>query len=384
MRSYNPVNKRRILQIAITERCNLACVYCYEHKKDLSILPVETAQRFLVEETRHLDGYDEFEIDFHGGEPMLAFPRIKEIAEWVWSRNWPKPYICYATTNGTLVHGEIKEWFRKNAKRFVLGLSLDGTKAQQDMNRSGSYDKIDFAFFRETWPFQGVKATVSPISISDFAAGVRHIVELGFHYSINLAYGMSWTDDLLPVYRRELQKVAEFYLERPDLEVPSLLASVISRIGANAGRAKAEWNFQKWCGTGTAMRCIGPNGKIYPCQSFMPSSEVSDGDAVSLSIDFDEASSFNDPACVGCFLETACPSCHGNNYMRSGTLYSRDKSLCKFRKVEAVAASYFYGMMLQTPAKFPCLEKMSAGQKLAIARGVQLIQQRLAAEVESY
>ena len=362
----------------------MACVYCYEHRKDLQILPVETAKDFLLREAQNLDGFDEFEVDFHGGEPMLAFPQIKEIAEWIWSRSWPKPYICYATTNGTLVHGDIKEWFRKNAKRFVLGLSLDGTKAQHDANRSGSYDKIDFAFFREMWPFQSVKATVSPLSIHDFAAGIRNIFDLGFSYSINLAYGMQWTDDLLPAYRRELQKVADFYLKRPELEPPALLAHVVSRIGANASRPPSERENRKWCGTGTGMVCIGPNGKVYPCQAFMPSSKVADGDAVPTTFDFHDDGNFNDPACVNCMLDSACPSCYGNNYTRTGTLYTRDKTLCKFRKVEAVAESYLFGMMLQEPDKYPVIAKMKPSEKLAVARGVKIIQETLADQVEAY
>lgn len=376
--------RRKTIQIAITERCNLNCVYCYEHKKDLRILPVQTIKEFLLNETASLNAFDEFEINFHGGEPMLAFPQIREIAEWVWSRTWPKPFICFATTNGTLVHGEIKEWFKANAKRFVLGLSLDGTKEMHDRNRSGSYDRIDFAFFHETWPFQAVKATVSPYSIHTFADGVKHILKLGFSFSINLAYGMEWPDDLLPVYRRELQKVADFYLANPNLELHKLQAHIVSRIGANSIRKQEDRDNRKWCGTGSSMVCLGTDGKIYPCQSFMPSSEVKDGDVVRMSLDFSKDAIFRDPACSGCLLESACPSCYGNNYTRTGTLYTRDKTLCKFRKVEAVASSYLFGMMLQEPEKYPVIAKMKPSEKLAVARGVKIVQETLADEVEAY
>jgi radical SAM protein with 4Fe4S-binding SPASM domain len=376
--------KRRVIQITFTEQCNLHCVYCYEHKKDLQVLPLQSAKDFIEAETQNLDDYDEFELGFHGGEPMLAFDRIKTLAEWVWSLRWPKPYILFATTNGTLVHGEVKEWFKKNAKRFVLGLSLDGTKAQHDVNRSSSYDKIDFAFFREMWPMQGVKATVSPISIGDLYSGVRNILALGFKYSVNLAYGMNWSDDLLPVYRRELQKIADFYLERPDLEIPSLFSHILPRLGADSQIGKSKHNNRKWCGTGAGMICIAPNGKTYPCQSFMPSSEVEDGDSLPLKIDFSNDKAFDDPECANCLLDGACPSCYGNNYLRTGTLHSRDKSLCKFRKIEAVAASYLYGMMLLCPWKYKVINELSNHQKLAIAYGVKLVQEMLATEVDSY
>lgn len=384
MSSATTEKKRRTIQIAITERCNLNCVYCYEHRKDLRILSVEAAKKFLLREARNVDDFDEFEINFHGGEPMLAFPQIREIAEWVWGQKWPKPYICFATTNGTLVHGEIKEWFRANAKRFVLGLSLDGTKEMHDTNRSKSYDKIDFAFFRESWPFQGVKATVSPQSIHSFADGIKHILELGFPYSINLAYGMEWTEDLLPVYRRELKKVADFYLSRPELELPKLLSHIISKIGAESVKKQEERDIGKWCGTGSAMICLGPDEKIYPCQSFMPSTSVPDGDTVQTVLDFSKETIFRDPDCNDCLLESACPSCYGNNYTRTGTLYKRDKSLCKFRKVEAFAASYLFGMMLQEPEKYHIIAKKKDSEKLAIARGVKIVQDMFANEVEAY
>lgn len=376
--------KRRILQITITERCNLNCVYCYEHNKDLEILSIEKIKDFIISETANLDGFDEIEFDFHGGEPMLAFPQIKEIAEWIWSRKWSKPYILFATTNGTLVHGEIKEWFRKNAKRFVLGLSLDGTKKQHDINRSNSYDKIDFSFFREMWPTQGVKATVSPASIHDFAAGVKHIVELGFNYSINLAYGMNWTDDLLPIYRREMKKFVDFYLENPKLELPKLFAHIVSLVGVNAQKPLNEREKRKWCGTGSNMICIAPNGKTYPCQAFMPSSEVKEGENIQKIIDFDENENFHDPICINCILDSSCPCCYGNNYLRTGTLYERDKLLCKFRKIEAVASSYCYGKMFENPGKYPYLENMSDSEKLAIAHGIKFIQEAFVDEVMNY
>lgn len=376
--------RRRTLQVAVTERCNLNCVYCYEHRKDLRILGEEEIKRFLLEETAKLDGFDEFEVDFHGGEPMLAFDVIRGVAEWIWGREWQKPYICYATTNGTLVHGEIQEWFRKNAARFVLGLSLDGTREMHNANRSGSYDRIDFGFFREMWPRQGVKATVSPVSIRDFAAGIRNIVELGFPYSINLAYGMQWPDDLPGVYRREWEKVAEFYLARPSLEVPALFGHALSRIGAEALSGNGAEIKRRWCGTGVGMICLGPDGKRYPCQSFMPSSEVAGGERVKSEIDFDNEENFRDPACHGCLLDLACPSCHGNNYLRTGRLGERDKGLCKFRKVEAFAASYLFGMMLQSGDKYSTVAKLNPGERLAVARGVQIVQEQLADEVEEY
>lgn len=121
--------KRCTCTLYMTEACNLNCVYCYEHKKGTAIMPMNIAQEGIRStfERAIRDNIEYVEILFHGGEPFLAFERIKEICDWIWTQEWPVKYICYATTNGTLIHGEIRNWLLENKDRFILGLSLDGT-----------------------------------------------------------------------------------------------------------------------------------------------------------------------------------------------------------------------------------------------------------------
>ena len=107
----------------------------------------------------------------------------------------------------------------------------------------------------------------------------------------------------------------------------------MSLVGVNAQKPLNEREKRKWCGTGSHMICIAPNGKTYPCQAFMPSSEVKEGENIQKIIDFDENENFHDPICINCILDSSCPCCYGNNYLRTGTLYERDKLLCKFRKI---------------------------------------------------
>ena len=99
--------KRCTCTLYMTEACNLNCVYCYEHKKGTAIMPMNIAQEGIRStfERAIRDNIEYVEILFHGGEPFLAFERIKEICDWIWTQEWPVKYICYATTNGTLRHG---------------------------------------------------------------------------------------------------------------------------------------------------------------------------------------------------------------------------------------------------------------------------------------
>lgn len=36
-------NRVKTIALTLSEKCNLNCVYCYEHNKDYSVMPYETA-----------------------------------------------------------------------------------------------------------------------------------------------------------------------------------------------------------------------------------------------------------------------------------------------------------------------------------------------------
>lgn len=139
--------KIKAVSITLTQSCNLACVYCYEQHKSSQIIPVDTAKRIIDKELVGCDNYDHIELDFFGGEPFLAFDEIRELTNYIEQKQCPIPVIVFATTNGTLVHGEVQEWLRSKQGKFICGLSLDGTREMHNLNRSNSYDNIDLGFF---------------------------------------------------------------------------------------------------------------------------------------------------------------------------------------------------------------------------------------------
>ena len=379
-------SKRRIVQITITENCNLNCIYCYEKQKDLHCLPFDELKKIISNEFAKADQMTEYqsvEFDFHGGEVGLFFDRIIEICEWMWSQKWNKPYICFATTNGTLIHGESQTWLWKNRHRFKIGLSLDGTPQMHNMNRSNSFDSIDLKFFRECFPDQHCKMTISPLSIHYLADGIKYIHSQGFDFSANIAYGMTWDEKLYSVYREQLKLVVDFYLENPEIEPINLVSRGIGQIGLRAMRPENSIP-KKWCGSGSNMICYAPDGNTYPCQAFMPSTDVKDGTCVIQKIDFHDDAAFRDPQCKNCVLEGFCPNCCAHNYMANGNIWERPKDLCKFRKIEAVAAALLLGKMVLTPEKYIFTRKKSQSELLMIAKGALTVQNELADEIENY
>ena len=69
---------QRNISLIVTERCNLSCVYCYEHNKSAKQMTFDVAKKIIDEELINLDKY-EYMIDFFGGEPFLNFELIVTI-----------------------------------------------------------------------------------------------------------------------------------------------------------------------------------------------------------------------------------------------------------------------------------------------------------------
>lgn len=365
---------RRLVMLTLTEKCNLSCVYCYETNKDIRRMPLNIAQQAIID--AFSADFDEIEINFHGGEPFLCFREIKQICEWLWQKSWPKPYICYATTNGTLLHKNVRKWMIENHNRFICGLSLDGTREMHNANRSNSFDQIDIDLFRELWPFQPIKMTVSPQSIPTLAEGVIDLVQKGFLVECGLANGVNWNEDHFEIFGRELEKLVEFYIDNPDI-VPCRLVNMSLELDL---RRKVD-NI-KWCGTGTNMISIGMDGAKYPCHMFMPSTEFSEEASRKYVCEIFTAlasptSYLIDEKCKLCPVLTLCPTCYGMNFRESGSVAKRNRSSCRFTKIRAKASAYFLASVLEKRDQYMFLRGKNDREIYQIIDSIELINQSI-------
>lgn len=252
---------RKTIVLQITENCNLACTYCYQHAKKRSVINEDILKGIISKSFEEQNDFDELEFDFIGGEPLLYMPLIRRVCEWTWSAPRSKPYMFFATTNGVCLNDDDKNWFRLHKDSFWLGISLDGTKVMHDINRCGSYDKIDKDFFLHTWPDQYVKMTVSPRSIECFSEGVISLLEYGFKVTANLAYGVDWRDEkYIAILTKELRKMVDYYLSHENVEPIMLLNMPLFKLG--------KTDPERYCGAGIGMVAYDVKGQVYPCQLF--------------------------------------------------------------------------------------------------------------------
>lgn len=329
--------KRKYVTLVITESCNLSCSYCYEHSKTFTVMEEDRAKEIIKSELSADDDYEEVVIDFFGGEPFLEFSLIKNCLEYIQSQKWPKKLLFFATTNGTIVHEQIQDWLHQNKDIFWCCLSLDGTPQMHNINRSDSFGRIDLQFFREHWPKQPVKMTISRETLPNVAEGVIYLHEQGFSVLSNFAQGLQWNmqsnNNLLA---GQLAVLIDYYLSHPGVSPCSLLNWNIAKI--------CNSNDNRWCGAGVHMRTYAANGQLYPCHYFMPLSGMGEANTSfnTDNIDFRNGDSFLDDTCSKCCINSICPTCYGANYSLRGSVTARDSALCEFNKTIARANGYYY------------------------------------------
>lgn len=325
-------DKHKNVSLTLTNACNLSCKYCYESNKNHSSMNLSTALSIVENELSINDYSEEITIELFGGEPFLEFQLIKNLVKLITEKKWEKPYKFFATTNGTLIKGEIKDWLLKNKEMFVCGLSLDGTKTMHNINRSNSFDEIDLDFFVQTYPNQPIKMTVSSDTLPFLYEGIKFCHSVGFKINANLAYGFDWSDlKILNILESQLVQLIDFYIENPNIEPCSLLNGDIKGICY----FKNKSSIPKWCGAGSHMRSYDVNGQLYPCHFFMPIT-IQDNNWANLSnlLNKTEIKCCDLPSeCQKCCINSCCPTCYGANYLENGSLLQKNPDYCKLTKI---------------------------------------------------
>lgn len=325
--------------LCVTHQCNLDCVYCYQNHDAHSRMSIETAHHCLDWIFNNVpEGMEDVEIGFIGGEPLLEFPLMRDAVEYTMSRPRAHKYIFYATTNGTLLTPEIKEWCIRHKDVFVLALSLDGNKETHDHNRSNSFDRIDLDFFRDTYPNQSVKMTLTEFSLPRLAANVKFVHQKGFKYigGVNLCEGdYDWgKNELVAVLKQQLKELSDYYVEHDDLPLNQMFDRHLDLCESKNRTAR------KWCGIGDGAIFFDVDGRRYPCPFATPMSFDSREMDDILRTDFRDPEVFIDQECFNsCYIYPICPTCAAANYLTEKTFSRRDKRRCRIQKIITLFAA---------------------------------------------
>lgn len=352
--------------LILTNQCNLRCTYCYEKNKNPKSMNVDDAKKILKYHLNQ-DKKESLIIELFGGEPFLEFELIKTLVEFLKNGKWKRQYKVFIDSNGTLI-GEIqKKWLRDNRDIVSCGISLDGTPDMHNQNRSNSFDSIDIDFFKNLYPNQTSKMTISKETVSNLAEGIIYLQERGVHLTANLAYGIDWVEQEGEILVRELKKLADYYLEHPQIEVCSILDFDLTFMTDVPQSQKQQ---MQYCGAGNYMYTYDVDGKVYPCQFFTPLSigeRANEIDEKSIQKSYDSA--VIDQKCQNCYARNLCPTCIGTNYMLTDNMFCKDETMCKLFKIQLSAVAYL---------KYNLWERgrlnLSKEDEYMLLKGIKLVQ----------
>ncbi len=344
------------LLIMATNACNLRCKYCYETNKNAPSMDVERIEEQIEHELRKLSApYKKFVINFHGGEPMLVFDKIKQVVGWADEKLNDLDISYTTTTNGTVLNDEIRQWLVSNKKRFIPILSLDGPKDVHDRNRISSFDKIDLEFFRTNWPLQGIKMTVSPNTVTDLYDSFIYLHEIGFYPNPTLAKEVDWKlQEHLPIYAQQLKRLSEFYISHPTLPPGQLLNLPLHKFSEDFVSKGINS-----CGSGFDTIAFDINGNRYPCQAFIADLRKPYNKAEMESIFCILSQNCHlkiSPKCTGCPIVNGCSSCYGMNYSNRGNMGAIDEVMCQFQKVTFLCAAQMFAEIIPRHEEYPWMK----------------------------
>lgn len=363
-----PIVKSLCLHVA--HDCNLRCEYCFAgtgdfgHSRGLMTPEIgKKAVDFLIEhggKRRHA------ELDFFGGEPLLAMNTVKEVVAYVRQREKEtgKLFTLTLTTNASLLTDVIISYLNEN--NISLVLSLDGRKETHDRMRPradgrGSFDDIMPKITKMVASRDGqnyyLRGTFTAYNL-DFAADVASMADLGFKrlsvepvVAKDAPYAL--TEEHLPVLFAEYEKLAEDYLAR------KLAGNGYDffhfNLDINNGPCVAKR--LSGCGAGHEYYAVTPDGDLYPCHQFVGREKYLMGNvfeglkAPELSAYFRASHVLTKPACRDCWARFYCSGgCHANADLFHDDIRAPYEVGCELQKKRLECALYIQAR-LALPAK---------------------------------
>ena len=268
---FAPAEERPLkYTFCITQRCNLACPYCYVTKTETA-MTWEMARKIVAFIFRHADAARAVEFGFFGGEPLLEFGLLKRIVEHIEQQPaFDADRMGFSlTTNGTVFSDEIADFF--NAHHVKVCISCDGPPHVQDLFRRTKEQGGSSAMVERTLraaldslPTVLVNAVFHPQTLRLLPETVDYFSSLGLRQIyLNADFSAPWTlsdaEQLSELYDTLGRRFIAWYL-RDDPHFISLIDSKLAVL-LRHGYQPAER-----CQMGKGEMGFTADGGIYPCE----------------------------------------------------------------------------------------------------------------------
>lgn len=303
------------LTLVLTHGCNLACAYCFAGEKSARSMDRETGRRALelgLEEAIR-DGSRRLDVAFFGGEPLLAWELLVELADEARGLAAERGVELglSITTNGTLLTPERARWLGE--RDVHVGLSIDGAPEAQDLLRpdkggGASSARVERGLDAAVAHVRALTAilVVDPRTVRWLAGGVARLVERGVRrVHLNPNWAAPWSGDDLDAWAAQYEAIARLWVARHRDGAPFHLSTidppVTQRVRGVSRRA---------CGFGEAELAVAPSGRVYACARVVGEDRgLEAGPRASLGHVRGEVSCASRDACAPAALPDECRAC---------------------------------------------------------------------------
>lgn len=353
----------KALCLHVSHDCNLRCKYCFAETGDFGMgkrmtMDFEVAKKaidFVVEKS---GARRNIEIDFFGGEPLMAWDTVTKTVDYARSleQEKNKKFRFTITTNGLLLDDEKIDYINKNMDNCVL--SLDGRKCVNDEMRptaggKGSYDVIVPKFKklvsqRSKDRDYYVRGTFTSKNL-DFTKDVLAIADEGFD-QLSVEPVTSEPGTGYDISEKDLPRIGEEYEKLVD----------VMQERRKAGKGFNFFHFMvdlqqgpcvikrlRGCGAGYEYVAVTPDGEIYPCHQFVGHPEFRLGTLDDGKFDMDISNHFSQlnvctrPKCQDCWAKFYCSGgCAAANFNMNGDIETPYEMGCELQKKRLECAIY--------------------------------------------
>lgn len=262
------------LSVIFTDACNLRCSYCTTAKR-----PVSISSALLERLVQVLDrsAPAALDLNFHGGEPTLAWERVEELVERILPQREKRKLSLSICTNGTRLDTQRARFLA--AHGFNARVSIDGLRethtrfrrpylaeepylAKEDVNQSYDQTLSGLRALVEAGVSSAANMVVTPATVGELTENAAFLLRQGLvHLVISPVVGQPWEDAALLKLDQQLREMTLFWERWLSLHPRSAehlrrsLLSEISRARYCSGDGPVQPDARFWV--------IGPDGRIF-------------------------------------------------------------------------------------------------------------------------
>ncbi|WP_050740940.1 radical SAM/SPASM domain-containing protein [Acetobacterium bakii] len=316
-----------------TGQCNLACKYCYagstHSREDMDF---ETAAQSLDLFSDHT-----MKIQFAGGEPLLNYPLICQVVDYVKSKKYDASFQMQ--TNGTCITPEIAAGLKK--MKIALGVSLDGPPAVNEFSRGKTREVIAGIHCLAD---EGITINLNSVVTSHSVAKLPELVSFAYYLGNVRGIGLDLLRDtgrakdhreiIKKATPEQLKKALSGMVETAQ-ELYKLTGKkiIIREIDEARHRLKLTACSKEYCYASCGRSYVVlPSGDVYPCGSLIDNPAYFMGNVKTRSLKSIAIEKAEPAACKTCDFFAICPGGCPSRLLINGENREHESLDCVLKK----------------------------------------------------